>query len=116
MGVTLQAAIETYHEAEPYRREHWWTEVSEVCFGKDYELSANLAEAGSREGWPPDAPSKRRLAEHLVHDDKTGTEWLTGEEFVNAVALCEEPTEVALGIVALLAAFSRPTRLLFWRE
>lgn len=122
MGVTLQAAIETFYEAEPHQREHWWTEVSEVCFGKDYELSGKLEEAGAQEGWP----TLKLLQERWDIDDATdatrdpgdayGLQWMTGDQFVAAVKLCEEPTEVARGVVAMLACFTRPTRLLFWRE
>lgn len=116
MGVTLQAAIETYHEAEPHQREHWWTEVSQVCFGKDYELSGKLEEVGAQEGWPTIDIDDDATDATREPGDAYGLQWMTGDQFVAAVKLCEEPSELARGVVAMLGCFSRPTRLLFWRE
>lgn len=109
MGVTLHAAVETYHEATEHTRAHWWGDVPEVHFGKDYALSANLAECGSKERWPEDSDEN-------YGGDVWGQEWVTKEEFIRAVELCEEPSEVARGVVAMIACFSRPVRLLFWRK
>lgn len=115
MGTTLHAAVETYHEENEVMNAHWWTEVSEVNFGKDYELMNALTEAGASDGWPTLEPD----------EDREALQWATAEQFLKAVEIAEASVregydesyaERVRGVVALLGVFKRPVRLLFWRE
>lgn len=120
MGVTLHGAIERWYPPEP---EHhllaaWQTWISEIHFGKDYELSACLADAGALDGWPADASITEYDRERAFIE--CGLQWLTAAQFCQAVGLCEEPRELRDSIVALLQSLNGATRdnvrLLFWRQ
>ncbi len=115
MGTTLHAAIEVFNQKTEHTKGHWWTDVPEVCLGKDYELMNALTEAGASDGWPTLEPD----------EDREALQWATAEQFLKAVEIAEASVregydeshaEIVRGVVALLGVYKRPVRLLFWRE